>query len=219
MTDVTIDEDETVISFDVVSLFTAIPVDKACGYIRTKLEHDTSLIERTQLDVDDIIRLLTFVLSNSFFVYNNTTYKQIHGCAMASPVSAVVANLCMEVIEEQAIHNAVISPRPKVWERFIDDSVAIIKKSAVCSFHDTLNSIDPYINFTIEHEQNRQIAFLDTLISKNNCSISIDVHRKPTHTNRYLDYDSHHDYKQKISTATTLINRSLTLPTDEESKN
>ena len=41
---------------------------------------------------------------------------------------------------------------------------------------------------------------------------------KPTHTNRYLDYDSHHDYKRKISTATILINRSLTLPTDEESK-
>ena len=42
MTDVTIDEDETMISFDVVSPFTAIPVDKACAYIRTKLEHDTS---------------------------------------------------------------------------------------------------------------------------------------------------------------------------------
>ena len=36
---------------------------------------------------------------------------------------------------------------------------------------------------------------------------------KPTHTNRYLDYNSHHDYKHRISTATTLINRSLTLST------
>ena len=215
MTDIIIDEDETMISFDVVSLFTVTPVDKACAYIRTMLEHHTFLIERTQLDVDDIIRLLTFVLSNSLFVYNNITYKQIHGCAMGSPVSAAVANLCMEVIEEQAIHNAVIPP--KVWKRFVDDSFAIIKKSAVCSFHDTLNSTDPYINFTIEHEQNGQIAFVDTLISRNNCSVSIDVYRKPTYTNRYLDYDSHHDFKHKIGTATTLINRSLTLPTDEES--
>ena len=115
-----------------------------------------------------------------------------------------------------AIHNAVIPP--KVWKGSVDDIFAIIKKSPVWSFHDTLNFIDPNINFTIEHEQNGQIAFLDTLISRNNCSISIDVYRKPTRTNRYLDYDSHHDYKQKISTATTLINRSLTLPTDEESK-
>ena len=88
------------ISFDVVSLFTAIPVDKACKYIRTKLENDPTLPDRTQLDIDDIIRLLSFVLSNSFFVYNNTTYKQIHECAMGSPVSAIVDNLCMEVIEE-----------------------------------------------------------------------------------------------------------------------
>ena len=216
MTDITIDADETMVSFDVVSLFTAIPVDKVCTYIRTKLEHDTSLANRTQLDIDDIIRLLTFVLSNSFFVYNITTYKQIQGCAMGSPVSAVVANLCMEVIEEEAIRNAVLPP--KVWKRFVDDSFAIIKKSAVLSFHDTLNSIDPNINFTIKHEQNGQIAFLDTLVSRNNCSISIDVYRKPTHTNRYLDYNSHHDYKHKISTATTLIDRSLTLPTHEESK-
>ena len=85
-----------VISFDVVSHFTAIPVDKACTYIRTKLAKDDILSDRTQLDTDDILRLLQFVLSNSFFVYNNITYKQIHGCAMGSPVSTIVANLCME---------------------------------------------------------------------------------------------------------------------------
>ena len=132
---------------------------------------------------------------------------------MGSPVSTVVANLCKDVIEEQAIHNAVIPS--KVWKRFVDDIFAIIKKSAVLSFHDTLNSIDPHINFTIEHEQDGRIAFLDTLISRNNCSISIDVYRKPTHTERYLNYLSHHDHKHKISTAMTLI-RSLTLPTDKE---
>ena len=111
----------------------------------------------------------------------------------------------MEVIEEQVFRNAVLLP--KVWKRFVDDSFAIIKKSAVLSFHDTLNSIDPNINFTIEHEQNGQIAFLDTLVSRNNCSISIDI-----------DYNSHHNYKHKISTAMTLINRSSTLPTHQESK-
>ena len=81
ITDIAIDE--TMISFDVVSLFTAILVDKAFVYIRTKLEHDTSLGERTQLNVDDIIRLLTFVLSNSLFIHKNTTYKQIHALWLA----------------------------------------------------------------------------------------------------------------------------------------
>ncbi|CAB4013412.1 Hypothetical predicted protein, partial [Paramuricea clavata] len=172
--------------------------------------------QRTQLDIDDILRLLEFVLSNSYFIYNDVIYKQIHGCAMGSPVSAIVANLCMEVIEEQAIQSA-ITP-PKTWKRFVDDSFAIINKNAVTSFHNTLNSIDPHIKFTIEHEKDGQIAFLDTLVSRHNNSISFNVFRKPTHTDRYLDFSSHHDLKHKISTATTLINRSLNLPTTEDSK-
>ena len=80
--DVIIQDDETMVSFDVVSLFTAIPVDKACDYIRKKLEDDSSLHSRTKLDIEDIISLLNFVLSNNYFVYNDTIYKQIHGCAM-----------------------------------------------------------------------------------------------------------------------------------------
>ena len=153
----TTSEDETMVSFDVVSLFTAIPVDKACAYIRTKLINDNTLLDRTLQDIDDILRL--FVLSNSYFIYNDVTYKQIHGCAMGSPVSAIVAILCMEVIEEQAIQSA-ITPPCKIWKRFVDDSFVIMNRNAIISFHNTLNSIDPSIKFTIEHEKDGQIAFL-----------------------------------------------------------
>ena len=54
---------------------------------------------------------------------------------------------------------------PKTWKRFVDGSFAIINKNAFTSFHDTLNSIDPHIKFTIEHEKDEQIAFLDMLMS------------------------------------------------------
>ena len=101
ITDVIIQDDETMVSFDVVSLFTAIPVDRACDYIRKKLENDSSLHSRTKLDIEDIISLLNFVLSNNYFVYNDTIYKQIHGCAMGSPVSPVVANLCWKKSKKQ----------------------------------------------------------------------------------------------------------------------
>ena len=59
---------------------------------KKKLEDDSSLHSRTKLDIEDI-SLLNFVLSNIYFVYNDTIYKQIHGFAMGSPVSPVVANL------------------------------------------------------------------------------------------------------------------------------
>ena len=129
-----------------------------------KLDCDESLHLRTNLDTTDIISLLNFVLSNNCFVYNDSIYKQIHGCAMGSPVSPVVANLCMGAIEEMAINT---TPVPsKVWKRYVDDSFCIIKRNAVDSFHNTLNSIDQHISFTIEEENNNQIAFLDALVSR-----------------------------------------------------
>ena len=70
----------------------------------------------------------------------------------------------------------------------------------------------------IEHEKDEHIAFFDMLISRRNNSISIHVYRKPTHTDCYLDYASHYDLKHKISTANTLIHRSLNLPTTEDGK-
>jgi hypothetical protein len=82
---------------------------------------------------------------------------------MGSPVNAIVANLCMEVIEEQAIRDAT-SP-PKVWKCFVDDCFSIIQNTNILSFHDTLNSIDPHIDFTIENEKDGKIAFQTHYIS------------------------------------------------------
>ena len=145
------------VSFDVVSLFTAISVNKACDYIKKKLEDDNSLSSRTKLEVDEIVSLLNFVLSNNFFMFNDKIHKQIHGCAMGGPVSPVVANLCMKDIEESAILATTVPP--KVWKRYVDDSFCIIKKDEIPTFHNTLNSMDPHISFTIEQENNGQIPF------------------------------------------------------------
>ena len=168
-----ISDDEVMVSFDVVSLFTTIPVNKACAYIRDKLNNDNTLHLRTSLNTDDIISLLEFILSNNYFVYNNCIYKQIHGCAMGSPDSPIVANLCVEVIEELAISTSSVPP---------------IKKDAVSSFHNTLNASDPKISFTIELENNGQIAFLDTLVSRRNGVVRKTL--ESWHTAKTFDADN-----------------------------
>ena len=76
-----------------------------------KLETDVTLPSRTKLTIDNIISLLRFTLTNSFFTHNNTIYKQVHGCAMGSPVSPVIANHYMEEIEERAINNSSNPPK------------------------------------------------------------------------------------------------------------
>ena len=69
-------DDEVMLSFDVVSPFTAIPVDKACDYIINKLLKHDSLSSRTSLDSYEIISLLNFILSNNYFIYDDKIYKQ-----------------------------------------------------------------------------------------------------------------------------------------------
>ena len=46
----------------------------------------------------------------------------------------------------------------------------------------------------------------------------VDIYRKPTHTDRYLDFHSHHDRKHKISIAETLLHRALNLPNTQVGK-
>ena len=76
-----------------------------------------------------------------------------------------------------------------------------------------MNSFDPPISFTIEYEANGQLSFLDTLISYcDSGNLDISVYRKPTHTDRYLDFNSHHDIKQKLGIPNTFLHRALNLP-------
>ena len=125
----------------------------------------------------------------------------------------------MEAIEEVAINTSEV--QPGVWKRYADDSFCIIKRNAVNSFHTTLNSIDPHILFTIEEESDQQIAFLDsiTLASRKDNTITIGVYRTATHTDRYLDFCSHHDKRHKISKAETLLYHATKLPSTWQGKN
>ena len=110
---------------------------------------------------------------------------------MGSPVSPIVAKLCMEEIEELADNQSTLPPK-KLF-RFVDDIFSIIKRHMLTNFYNLLNYIDSHIKFTMEQELDGKLSFLDTLITRNSASLFINVHRKPTHTDRYLNYNSHHD--------------------------
>ena len=83
-------------SYDVSALFTSVPIDPALYIIKDLLDKDTTLKERTVMEVSDITLILEFCLKNSYFSFQDQFYKQVEGAAMGSPVSPIVANLCME---------------------------------------------------------------------------------------------------------------------------
>ena len=49
------------VSFDVVSIFTNVPVDLAVNILRERLSGDEKLKDRTSLEVDELTALLEFL--------------------------------------------------------------------------------------------------------------------------------------------------------------
>ena len=79
----TISENEILVSFDVVSLFTSVPVDKAFGLVLDLLSSDESLPSRTSLDISRHKNTLFFfycIFLQKFFFQTNLwhSYGLLH---------------------------------------------------------------------------------------------------------------------------------------------
>ena len=88
----------------------------------------------------------------------------------------------------------------------MDDTFVIHKEANKQSFLQHINSVDPAIRFTVEdNKEDGSIPFLDTIVKPEaDGSLSITVYRKPTHTDQYLQWDSHHHLSAKFSVIQTL---------------
>ena len=179
-------------SYDVSALFTSIPIDAAFKIIQKHLEDDKDLSNRTSMTVNHIMCLLEFCLRNTYFSFQGRYYEQTEGAAMASPISPLVANSFREELEVQAIRTSTMPPT--LWKRFVDDTFTIIKKNNRDSFLQNLNSIHPKIKFTCEEvREDGSMPFLDILVTPEEVgSLKTSVFRKITHTDLYLQWDSHH---------------------------
>ncbi|XP_035701367.1 uncharacterized protein LOC118433502 [Folsomia candida] len=132
---------------------------------------------------------------------------------MGSPISPIVAELFLQMLEMKIIHQ---NRDIRFWRRFVDDAFIIAKGRKLKSILDKLNNFNPAIEFTLEEEKNGKLAFLDTMLyDKIDGKIGHYVHRKPTHTNKYLDYQSFHPNAHKISVCDTLLRRAIILCDDD----
>ena len=83
----------------------------------------------------------------------------------------------------QALENIALPRiRPKLWVRYVDDTFVIIKRSDIENTQKTINNIFNDIKFTMESENNGELAFLDVLVKRNaNGTLETSVYRKLTH--------------------------------------
>ena len=96
---------------------------------------------------------------------------------------------------------------------FVDDTFVVIESSRKEEFLDHINNLDPHIQFTTEDAKpDGSLPFLDTLVQKQpDNSLLTSVYRKPTHTDLYLQWDSHHHLSAKYSVINTLRHRAKTV--------
>ena len=125
------------------------------------------------------------VLITTWYTFNPQFYQQTDGVAMGGPPPSTTAEIYMQNHERTAISTALHSP--KVWERFVDDVYSILKRTHLENFFHHINNLHQNIKFTMEEESNGELAFLDTLLKRNNGKISVLVYRKPTHADQYLN--------------------------------
>ena len=98
---------------------------------------------------------------------------------------------------------------------FVGNRICVL---GAMSFLQHLNSIHNNIKFTCEEvRDDGSMPFLDILITpKEDGSLSTSVFRKPTHTDLYLQWDSHHTISSKYSVAGTLYHRAKTICSDPQ---
>ena len=203
--------DECLVSYDVESLFTSVPIQAALNITKKKLEEDRELHLRTSMTVQHITWLLEFCLRSTYFLFQGKFYQQTEGTAMGSPISPIIANLFLENLETRALST---TPHPpSLWKRYVDDTLTIIKRDHKDTFLDHLNSMDANIKFTSEDpKQDGSISFLDVLIiPEEDGKLNTTIFRKPTHTDMYLHWDSHHNIPSKYSVIGTLYHRANTI--------
>ena len=95
----------------------------------------------------------------------------------------------------------------------MDATFVIHKEVNKQCFLQHINSVDPARKFTVEeNKEDGPIPFLDTIVKPEaDGTLFITVYRKPTHTNQYLWWDSHHHCSAKFSVIHTLSHRVSTV--------
>ena len=193
------------VSFDVESLFTNIPleecIDLAVNYIS---EGNPDM----KLNKSELRSLFTTVTAQTHFIFNGSFYDQINGVAMGSPLAPVLANLFMghhEKLWLENFHGSTIL----FYRQYVDDTFCLFNPDRDATvFLDYINSRHHNIKFTMEKQINYKLPFLDVLVDNHEPNSSLTrIYHKKTFTGLLTNYFSFTSYSYKVGLIKTLVDR------------
>ena len=193
-------------SFDVVSLFTNVPLVETIDICCDVLYHMCD-IRPPSLSEKSFRRLMLMVTSGVEFSFDGVMFRQIDGVAMGSPLGPVLANIFVGFCESRISD----VEYPPLYCRFVDDCWAYFAdEDCALEFKRKLDNLHPSLKFTCEFEQNASLPFLDVLVERVvDGGFITSVYRKPTFTGMCLQFDSFCPVKYKIGLIRCLVNRAL----------
>jgi hypothetical protein len=212
--------DKTMVSFDVKSLFTNVPLAYTIKLILDKMYPTCSsvcqhkrrslLCEkcRKRRDFDTLLKTAT---SETNFIFNNKMYVQHNGVAMGAPLAPVIADIFMSHLEETLMDRLVQSGVHE-WFRYVDDTFILLEPTTkIEDVLNILNSFHPSISFTREVQKDGSLSFLDVRvipsIQKN--KFQTTIYRKDTFTGLLLKWDSFVPIEYKKASIVSMVQRAL----------
>ena len=137
-----INEDDILVSYDVASLFTNVPLDETIGILVIKAFKNNWFDSQYNLNISrqDLTDLLNIATKDQLFQFEGTLYEQFDGVAMGSPLGPLIANVFMCSIEEQLDLNGKM---PEFYRRYVDDTLTIMPGVSRIEFLTSSKRVSP----------------------------------------------------------------------------
>ncbi|CAF4387530.1 unnamed protein product [Rotaria sp. Silwood2] len=198
------------VSFDVVNLYTNIPVDETINIILKKLYEDRPvppIIER-----NDLKALLTFATTKSHFLFDGKIYDQIDGVSMGSPLAPLLAEIFLQEFEKKNL-SSFENLGILYWKRYVDDTFVLLNPKfstdKVCA---ELSKLHPSVKFTSQEEDavTHKLPFLNVLIQRQEgIGFQTRIYRKPTFTGLMTKWNSFVPKIYKYNTISVMVHRAI----------
>ena len=154
---------------------------------------------------------------DTHFSFNDKLYQQSNGVAMGSPLAPIIADIFMIHLEEHLLPSlkaAGVGP----YKHYVDDTFLLIDDTTdIVQIKSILNNFHKDIKFTSALEENKQLSFLDVLITRHDKSFNTSVYCKATFSGLLTKWNLYVPRSYKVSAISNMIYRAVKICSTYES--